>query len=107
MGPILYLVCINDLPGAIKGLMKIFADDAKVYYEIESIDTPQFMQDDLNRADLWAILWDMIFNNKKCHHMHVGENSAVSTYKMGSGENRTEIQKVKAERTWVSKLMTN
>ena len=93
---------INDLPGAIKGLMKIFADDAKVYYEIESIDTPppppQFMQDDLNRADLWAILWDMIFNNKKCHHMHVGENSAVSTYSMGSGENMTEIQKVKAEK---------
>ena len=78
--------------------MKIFADDAKVYYEIESIDTLQFMQDDLNRADLWAILWDMIFNNTKCHHMHVGENSAVSTYSMGSKENRTEIQKVKAEK---------
>ena len=46
-GPILFLVYINDLPGAIKGLIKIFADDAKVYYEIESIDTPQFMQDDL------------------------------------------------------------
>ena len=56
------------------------------------------MQDDLIRADLWAILWGMIFNNKKCHHMHVGENSAVSTYIMGSGENRTEIQKVKAEK---------
>ena len=56
------------------------------------------MQDDLNREDLWAILWDMIFNNKKCHHMHVGENSEVSTYSMGSGENRTEIRKVKAEK---------
>ena len=30
--------------------------------------------------------------------MHVEENSAVSTYKMGSGEKRTEIQKVKAEK---------
>ena len=40
----------------------------------------------------------MIFNNRKCHHMHVGENSEVSTYSMGSGENRTEIQKVKAEK---------
>ena len=60
--------------------MKIFADDAKAYYEI---DTPQFMQDDLNRADLWAILSDMIFNNKKCHHMHVGENSKVFTKDLG------------------------
>ena len=40
LGPILFLVYINDLPGAIKDLMKIFADDNKVYYEIESIDTP-------------------------------------------------------------------
>ena len=45
--PILFL--IYDLPGTIKGHMKIFADDAKVYYEI---DTSQFMQHDLNRADL-------------------------------------------------------
>ena len=105
LGPILFLVYIYDLPGAIKGLMKIFADDVKVYYEIESIDTPppQFMQAGLNRADLWAILWDMILNNKKCHRMEVGENSAVPTYSMGSGENRTEIQKVKAEKDlqWV------
>ena len=92
------MVYTNDMLGAIKGLMKIFADDAKVYYEIESIGTSQFMQDDLNRADLWAILWDMIFNNKKCHHMHVAENSIVSTYNMGSGENRTEIQKMKSEK---------
>ena len=46
----------------------------------------------------WAILWDIKFNNKKCHHMHVGENNAVSTYSMRSRENRTEIQKVKAEK---------
>ena len=98
LGPILFLVYINDLPGAIKGIMKIFADDAKVYYGIESIDTPQFMQDDLNRADLWAILWGMIFNSKKCHHMHVGENSVVSTYSMGAGENMSEIQKVNSEK---------
>ena len=37
LGPILFLVYINDLLEAIKGLMKIFADDAKVYYEIEAI----------------------------------------------------------------------
>ena len=56
------------------------------------------MQDDLNRADLWAKLWDMIFNNKKCQDMHVGENNIVSTYNMGSGENRTKIQKVNSEK---------
>lgn len=78
--------------------MKIFADDAKIYYETDSTDTPLLMQDDLNRAELWAKIWDMIFNNKKCHHMHVGENIEVSKYEMGSGESRTEIQRVTSEK---------
>ena len=33
---------INDLPEAIDGLVKIFADDTKVYQAIESADTPEF-----------------------------------------------------------------
>ena len=74
--------------------MKIFADDAKIYYETDPIDIPLLMQDDLNRAEIWAKLWDMIINNKKCHHMHVGENSD----EMGSGESRTEIQRVTSEK---------
>ena len=41
--PILFLVNLNDLPGAIGELMKVFADDTKLYYEIESINTPQLM----------------------------------------------------------------
>ena len=54
LGPILFLIYINDLPCAINGLMKIFADDARIYYEIDSTDTPLLMQDDLNRAEIWA-----------------------------------------------------
>ena len=45
LGPILFLVYINDLPGAIHGLMKGFADDAKIYCEIDSIDIPLLMQE--------------------------------------------------------------
>ena len=43
-------------------------------------------------------LWDMIFNNKKCHHMRVGENSEVIKYQMGSLESRIEIQRVTSEK---------
>ena len=41
LGPILFLVYINDLPDVINGPMKIFADDTKIYYPISSPDTPQ------------------------------------------------------------------
>ena len=31
LGPILFLIFINDLPKVIKCLIKLFADDAKLY----------------------------------------------------------------------------
>ena len=40
LGTTLFLVYINDLPEAIEGLVKIFADDTKVYRAIESTETP-------------------------------------------------------------------
>ena len=71
LGLVLFLVYINYLPCAINGLMKVFADDAKINYEIDSIGTPLWMQDHLNRAVLWAKCLDLILNNKRCHDMHV------------------------------------
>ena len=40
----------------------------------------------------------MLYNNKKCHHVHIGENSDISNYEMGSGENKTQIERVKLEK---------
>ena len=31
LGPTLFLVYINDLPDAVHGFVKLFADDAKMY----------------------------------------------------------------------------
>ncbi|MEW8544372.1 MAG: reverse transcriptase domain-containing protein, partial [Candidatus Thiodiazotropha sp.] len=98
LGPILFLIYINDLPGAINGLMKIFADDAKIYYAVDSRDTPFLLQEDISRAEQWAEDWKMSFNFNKCHHLHVGEADEVFRYNMGTGDNKTEIERVKSEK---------
>lgn len=98
LGPILFLVFINDLPGAINGLMKIFADDAKIYYAVDSQDTPSLLQEDICRAENWAKNWKMSFNVKKCHHLHVGETSQVFSYKMSIAGNESYIERVKSEK---------
>ena len=36
LGPTLYLIYINDLPGAVAGLIKLFVHDSKLYYTVES-----------------------------------------------------------------------
>ena len=98
LGPVLFLVFINELPEVIKGLMKIFADDIKIYYPIESPETLQLLQDDVGRLETSAHIWKMLYNNKKCHHVHIGENSGISNYEMDSGENKTQIERAKSEK---------
>ena len=42
LGPILFLIFINDLPKVIKCLIKLFADDAKLYQIIKKCTGQQF-----------------------------------------------------------------
>ena len=74
LGPVLFLVFINDLPEVIKVLIKLFADDAKLYSVVTS-NADNRAQFSLNRAVDWSKVWKMIFNIIKCHHLHIGKNS--------------------------------
>ena len=42
LGPILFVVFINDMPRVIKNCCKLFADDAKIYSAIQSEDDTVF-----------------------------------------------------------------
>ena len=98
LGTTLFLVYINDLPEAIEGLVKIFADDTKVYRAIESTETPELLQNDVSKSEYWGDEWKMFYNTDKCHHVHIGENTEASKYEMGSGDNRNTIKRVESEK---------
>ena len=40
----------------------------------------------------------MFYNTDKCHHVHIGENTEVSKYEIGSGDNRSTIKRVESEK---------
>ena len=48
LGPLLFLVFINDLPDAVTSNIRLFADDALLYRSIHSSDDAKTLQDDLN-----------------------------------------------------------
>ena len=89
---------INDLPVAIEGLVKIFADDTKVYRAIESTDTHELLQNDVSKSEYLGGEWKMFYNTDKCHHVHIGKNTEASKYEMGSGDNRNTIKRVESEK---------
>ena len=66
LGPILFLIYINDLPDGIFSKVRLFADDTALYLTIEGKDDGAALQQDLDRLSVWESMWDMEFNPSKC-----------------------------------------
>ena len=62
LGPILFLIYINDLEeGATSNILK-FADDTKRFRKIKGNgDKPQ-LQDDIDKLIKWSVKWHVLFN---------------------------------------------
>ena len=97
LGPVLFLVFINDLPEVIKVLIKLFADNAKLFSVVTSYADNR-AQFSLNRAVDWSKVWKMIFNIIKCHHLHIGKKITETTYTTESDGQQVELEKVKNEK---------
>ncbi len=72
LGPILFIVFINDLPEVVSGLVKIFADDSKIYSAVGNEQQQFDLQDDLDKLCDWSKKWKLSFNASKCKVMHFG-----------------------------------
>ena len=71
LGPILFLIFINDLTDNIKSSVCLFADDCVLYRNIHSLQDCLILQEDLDSLGLWEADWQMKFNVAKCHSMRV------------------------------------
>uniref|UniRef100_A0A1Y1KS26 Reverse transcriptase domain-containing protein n=1 Tax=Photinus pyralis TaxID=7054 RepID=A0A1Y1KS26_PHOPY len=66
LGPLLFLIFINDIGAAISNHFLLFADDLKLYYSISSINDCLFLQDRINAIFSWCIANNLHLNIKKC-----------------------------------------
>ena len=53
LGPILFLLCVSDLPENISSEARLFADDTAVYLTINSKADCQTLQQDLHKLETW------------------------------------------------------
>ena len=74
LGPILFLLYINDLPNDIKSKVHLFADDTAVYLTVNSQDDCHQLQKDLDSLQKWEHTWEMDFNPSKCQVVHISKS---------------------------------
>ena len=71
LGPVLFLLYINDITEHIQSTMRLFADDSIIYREIKNICDHALLQQDLISLCEWAETWQLNFNISKCYHLGV------------------------------------
>ena len=99
LGPVLFILFINDLPQRVKSHCVLFADDAKLYKELKQLKDFEELQDDLYELCIWASKWLLFFNVQKCKVMHIGKGNPDFIYEMKDcNENKYHLKVVTSEK---------
>ena len=88
LGPLPFLLFINDLPCNIDSVVKLYADDVLMYRSIKNVSDHQGLQHDVNKLAQWSTTWQLPFNLAKCEHL-IGTNKPsplVCQYKLNDYE---------------------
>ena len=89
--PVLFLVYINDIEDAIRNILRLFADDTKLFGCTNTDTDIEDLQLDNDDLDDWSGKWLLKFNVGKCCTLHYGYNNPNHTYQMYENGIQKEI----------------
>lgn len=94
LGPILFLIYINDIDLDVFSKINKFADDCKLGKSIKNQGDKEILQNDLQKLSKWANDWQMQFNIDKCSVVHFGKKNPCNDYYL----NAKQIKRNNVER---------
>ena len=95
LGPLLFLIFINDLESSLKySMLRIFADDSKLVMEIGNEGDHQKLQEDLDTTIVWSSNNNMELNQKKFQLIQYGNEDYKTPYTANT-ESLVKEQEVK------------
>ena len=83
LGPILFLVFINDLEDGVTGKILKFSDYTKLFTKTKEFGDKQKLQNYIDKLVKWSEKWQMLFNFGKCKYLHTGPGNTGVNYEMG------------------------
>lgn len=85
IGPLLFVSYINELAavlGRCNVIVKLFADDLKMYAVMKTVFHADMFQHALDRLATWADEWQLQISITKCFIMHIGKVSVDRTFSL-------------------------
>jgi ribonuclease P/MRP protein subunit RPP40 len=92
LGPVLFLIYINDIDISLISKLSKFADDSKLCRNVSTSSDRDVLQEDLDKLNEWSHKWQMQFNVDKCSVIHLGSKNMNFKYKLGNSELKSSIQ---------------
>ena len=79
LGPILFVLFINDLPQVLHSdtNLALYADDTKIWRTIKNDDDIAKLQLDINYLDRWAEINKMNFHRDKCKVLSIKQKASL------------------------------
>ena len=94
LGPLLFVIFINDLPDCVTSEAYLFADDTKIFQVIANEEDKGELQKVLNWLDTWSKDWLLKFHPQKCKFMTIGKDEKNTNYTLKD----QKLQKVMEEK---------
>ena len=85
LGPLLFLIYVNDIPDELSSTVRLYADDCILYSGIKTQLDATRLQDDLDRLSAWVDKWQMQLNPQKCHvlRFNASRSPVITKYTIG------------------------
>jgi len=83
LGPLLFVIYINDINININNVILKFLEDTKIFAAVSDTNAIESLRSDLRRLYEWSNDWLMLFNIDNCKVLHFGSNNAKYDYMLG------------------------
>ena len=80
LGPLLFILYVNDISKSINCKLKVFANDIAIYHQVSSIQDCHFLQQNLNSCLQWCSQWQVNLNPAKCEALCISNKQSPLTF---------------------------
>ena len=82
LGPLLFVIYINDLEDSVNCGVKLYADDTKIFAVVNSDLESENFQKQIDSLTRWSETWKLHFHPDKCHVLKIGNKPDATEYNM-------------------------